>query len=87
MLNLKAAIPIIQLFNSTFYISVFNVKATLKILQGTHVKMCNQRNCNRNVELKPNLFRSPLIKLKNRSLLSKHPIKDADFFLILRYIK
>ena len=30
MLNLRTAIPIIKLFNATFYISVCNVKATLR---------------------------------------------------------
>ena len=41
--------------------------------------MCNQRNCNRDVKLKSSLFRPPLIELKNGSL-SKHPIKNANFF-------
>ena len=53
MLNLRTAMPIIKLFNATFYISVCNVEATFKILQEKYVKTCNQRNCNCDVELKP----------------------------------
>ena len=30
MLNLRTAMPIIKLFNATFYISVCNVEATLR---------------------------------------------------------
>ena len=47
--------------------------------------MYYQRNCNCEAELKPSLSQS-LITRENGSL-SKHPIKDANFFLFLRYIK
>ena len=54
-------------------------RSNSKILQGKNVKMCSLRNCNCDVELKLSLFQPSLIKLKNGSL-SKHPIKDANFF-------
>ena len=74
--------PIIKLFKATFYISVCNVEATLRYCKENHVKMCNYRNCNCDVELKPScLFQPPLNKLGNGSL-SKHPIKNANIFFV-----
>ena len=48
MWNLRTAMPIIKLFNATFYISVCNVEATSKCVI--------KRNYNSDVELKPSLF-------------------------------
>ena len=86
MLNLKTAMPIIKFFNATFYISVCNVEATPRYCKKSTSKCIISVIANCDVELKSNLFRPQMIKLKNGSL-SKHPIKDTNFFLFLRYMK
>ena len=80
MLNLRTAMPIIKIFNATFYILVCNVKATLRcckentskcVISVIAIAMLN----------KTKSFQPLLIKLENGSL-SKHLIKDASFFYI-----
>ena len=57
MLNLKTAMPInYQSFQRDILYFSLQRKRNSKILQEKHVKMCNQRNCNYDVELKTKPF-------------------------------
>ena len=59
MLNLRAAMPIIKLFNATFHISVSNVEATLRYCKENTSKCVISVIANCDVELNLSLFSAP----------------------------
>ena len=83
-MNLRTAMPIIKIFNATFYFSVCNVEATLRYWKENKSKCVISEIAICDVELKSSLFQAPPIKLENGSL-SKHPSKDANFFVFTLY--